>query len=510
MAQVCGTCNRSWDDRATFCGVCGDRLGATLARPGDPPRSPRRRLPTRLLWSVLAVVVVVGAVLAVPAIQVERSSPVPGDIGVPDTDDLQAAGPADTGQDETRTDPPRATPPPNVSCTRDETPVGCVLWVRRMLDPGAQGARGLPPQATGDLLLTVENHTLRAFDTTTGRQRWQRQFSRPVESLHANDGVAIVHLGGQVQALSMDDSRVLWEADAIGPLHGPIVSDGLAYTADLDEQGPRLVAREAEDGAVVWEASTDEADFFNVMESSEQGVLVSTYDNELIFFDRDSGEQRWQADGRVRMLVHDDVIVFIEAHGDQDPEEPNRAGDPGAALQGIDLVTGDVRWHRELPALEVPFGLQGDLLLAPSSGMLTAVDLLTGQVRWAVETTEQEHAVHERADPPSASADDTVVTLGQGSGTLRGREASSGRLRWDYQPSSRAFGYAVLHEEVALVATPGGMDVVDPDTGAQVLRISAGADLHPIGAGPELLMDHRSGYAVRLDLDGASTLRGFP
>lgn len=512
MAQVCGTCNRSWDDRATFCGACGTRLGATLAGPEDPPPTSRRRLPTGLLWSALAVAVVVGGVFAVPAVQVERSRSVPGDIGVPDADDLQAAGSTDTEQDDqARAETPRTIPPPNVSCTRDETPVGCVLWVRRMFDPGAQGEHGLPPQAQlADDLLAVENHTLRGFDTTTGRERWQRQFGRPVEAVHASDGVGLVHLGSRVHALSISDAEELWTAEALGPVHGPIVSDGLVYTARLDEEGPRLLARAIEDGSVAWESPAGDEARFNVVDSSERGVLIATYENELAFYDRGSGERRWQRDGSARMLVHDDVLVFVEPGADRGPEAPTGGGDSDATLRGIDLVTGDLRWERSLPVRETRFRIHGDLLLVSTSELLTALDVGTGRTRWGAEVTEQEHAASGPASPARQAPDDTIVTVGQDSGTLRARNAASGEPKWRYQPSSGEFGHAMVFEDVTLVATPTGLDVVDTARGTQQLRIGADADLHPVGAGPELLLDHRSGYAVRLDLSSPGALRGFP
>lgn len=514
LSQVCGSCERSWDDEAAFCGACGSRLDASLARPKDATSAPGGAPSAGgWRWLVLGLVVAVGAALAVPILSVEGTSPVAGDVGVPDPDDLQ---PAEVGDDRAPVDTPRAEapdtprsiPPPSVSCSRRGTrvEVPCVLWIRRV--HGAEGAgTGLEQTlATEDRVVTVGAGTLRGFDATTGRQQWEQPLPRPVDTASVGEDVGVLYFGGRARAFALEDGRELWTADAFTPLYGQTVADDLVHTADRTPDGPRLVVRSATDGTVQWQARTDGTDPFSVLTSSEDGVLVLTHDNRVLFLDRASGSVGWRVEeGMQPLAVRDDLVVLQEG-----APPGKRADDGDVLLRALDLPDGTVRWQRPAPAGTVPLGVRGRRLLASSSTELSALDVETGRLRWTVGITEREHPAHRPDVRRGAEGDtDLVLTFGADTATLRARDPDSGVLRWEHAPEGAR--RTVLREGgLLLTGTAGGLDVLDVATGQRLMRVHADNPLHAVGVGPELLVDHHSGYAVRFDLPGRRVLRDDP
>lgn len=506
MAQVCGTCDRSWDDRAAFCGSCGARLaGPPPTRPTGDRHEGDEAATRRWRWVVLGAVLVVGTALAVPAIDLDGTPPVTGDVGVPDRDTLQSAVAAGTGQPPADTDTagasPTPVPPPNVSCFRGTSRIEfpCVLWIRRVHDTATTGQE--MTVAGGARVVAIGPGSLRGYDAATGRQVWTQPLDRPVDTAQVGDEVGVLHYGGRAEVFALDDGRWLWGVDAFTPLYGQTVADSRVLTGDRDADGPKLAVYGARDGALRWEARTGGATIFSVLASSDRGALVLTHDNRTIFLDRATGEPAWALPEGAQVLdVAEGTALVATFPGDRD------GGSDETLLQAVDLRTGTVRWRHAAGARDAPPVVQGNRVLVPADDRLTALDVSSGAVAWTVRTPGPEVPVS-GPGVHGAGADASVVLTSSRTGVLHGRDRASGKVRWRHdQPTGPG---TVMHRDgLVLLRTADGMEAIDVTTGQQLIRVHADGPLRAIGMDPELAMDHRSGYAVGFDFPERGVLVG--
>ena len=503
MAQVCGTCDRSWDDRATFCGACGARLEPPLPRPeGSGPEPPGRTV-RPWHWIVLGASLAVGVTLAVPAIDLDRTPPVTGDVGVPDRDTLQSTVAAGTEQPPAGTDTaggrPTPTPPPNVSCFRGRSRVEfpCVLWIRRVHGTTTTGQE--MTVVGGDRVVAIGSGGLRGYDTNTGRRVWERSLSRPVDIAHVGDDVGVLHYGGRAEAFALDDGARLWGVDAFTPLYGRTVADDRVLTADRDVDGPKLAVYDADDGTLRWEARTNGATIFSVLASSDRGALVVTHDNRPVFLDRATGGPAWSMREGAEVLEVTARTALVAT-----PPDDRGDGAADTLLQAVELRTGTVRWERTVPAQGRQLGVQGDRLLVSTDDRMTALEVASGTVAWGVTTKEAEVPVSGPGVRGAATATPVVLTS-TSTGVLRGRDRATGTVRWRHQQPTGP-GNVMHHDGLVLVRTADGMQALDVVTGRELIRVHADGPLHPVGVDPELAMDHRSGYAVGFDFPSRRSL----
>lgn len=506
VTRTCGTCGRSWSAPAAFCGTCGALLDDGLATTRTPgPSAARRRHPV-VAGGVVALAVV-AVVAAVPSLSIDRTPPVDGTIGVPAPDDLQAA-PADT----TVRRPVEA---PEVVCLRDDVAVDCVAWSRALASPPSGrdefGAWVLP---VGDRVLVVTEDRVEAVDAADGTRLWQRDTAGegglyPV-GVVGHDGLVLAG-GNHTAVVDLRDGGERWVVDT------GVAAWGMGADADLvlvqapGRSGVSVVAHDAADGHRRWAWDAPWVDVHVARPpGSDRIVVVSSAGDGLAVLDRATGRELARSEDMADTWlvgVLDDVAVVATSPATPPASAPDLAGDGGATLRGIDLAGGAQRWEHDVPASNRGFDLAGGLVVAPSTGQLTAIDARTGQVVWEVPTQAPEFsASHGTLWSASAAATGepvhTLVTVEPSQSVLRGRDPTTGAVRWERETRD-GIHHASVDGDRLLVFAVQGTSVHDAATGAPVVQVRT-SNGSPVGADPFLLYHHGSGYVTRIDVDGAS------
>ena len=504
MSRTCESCSRSWRGSATFCGGCGDLLPDAMA--GTEVPTPGRGSARRglVLAVVLGVAVLAGAA-TVPSLTVERTPPVTGEVGVPETDDLQAA-PAGTA-------PRRAVPGPEVSCSRGDEPVDCVVWERDLLaPPGPDGQQGWPV-ASGDHLLLTGPDGVEGVDARTGTRLWEHDDpTHPVPRDVAGD-VAVLEGPGGVSVVDLGTGVVRWESPrADGVVQGDVLHDDLVLTLD-DDGGATVVARDVEDGAPRWRW-TARWPWVQAYGAVGDRLLLApaTEDPGLAIVDRRTGAEVARSDVQTSWWVlgaADDTVVLAEPIEERTGEGHGPAGDGRAMLRGVSLDDATIRWERPVAAGQVRFGLVDGVVLVPSTSpgaitafdAVTAFDAATGQVAWERGLEPTEELGHHRPGGFGTAPDWTrtpqvVVTSDHADGLVRGHDPRTGDVRWE-RPMVGQVMHVGADADVVWVGFEHGFALLAPDTGQERLRVH-GTGITPISPDPLLVFHHESGTVLRL------------
>lgn len=485
-----------------FCGACGALLNRPLpSRGGSDGAGAPRWWRRPFVAGVLAVIAIVGIVAAVPTLSIQRTDPIENTvIDMPDADDLQGA-PAGTR-------PRRSVDPPEVSCTVEDVEVDCVMWSRGLVDPLDNGRSGRQawPMVFGDHVLIVGDGEVEAADAATGARLWRRDLSLDVHPGGAIDDLLLL-VGGSTTAVDVATGEPRWSVQTSLPhVYGDLAHANVVYSGtDADASTRGLAARDPDDGEPRWTWETDWIDL-HLRRLDDERVMVTAEDRHVAILDAMTGEERSRVEdlpqGWIAHLVGDVVVTVQDP--DIDPSEPNRAGDPGAVVTGTDVNDGTVRWQRDVRSSGGWFGNVGSILVAPSSRHLTALDAATGETAWEVETTSGEHVAQYRFFGPwgmwdaDAPDPDIVVTTGQNTRTLRGRDSATGELVWERDLQATPW-HAVVEGDEIIVQTNRGIDIVATATGQQRLHIDS-PDLQTVGTDPFVVFHPVSGYVSRLDV----------
>lgn len=504
MSRTCSTCGRAWDRRASFCGGCGDLLVDDLGTVSSTTAGTRRwwQHPAARLGAV--AVVVGAAVAAVPQLSIERTPPVDGEIGVPETDDLRAAPASDV-------QPPRPDAPP-VSCDVGGDPVDCVTWSRPLLTPaGAENGGGWAIGA-GDHVLLLGNHAIEVVDADDGTRLWRSEELAGAFPLDVGDGRVILHGPQGLAALSMATGDVLWEAPE---LHAR--GDGMTAEGVLVLQGPQgsdsatMVGVDAADGTERWRRSFDWPAF--VVGSLDGGRVMleeASPDPDRLVVDVATGEvvTRIQIDAEWMFDASGPIAVFVR-QARPDPGGPNPAGDGGATLVGVDTTDGTTRWSRDVPAGQVEFGRLDDLVLAPSTDRLLAIDATTGEVRWETDLSGSldvgSHVTGGWFGPRwnEGGRSPVAVVHDQVDGLVRALDPADASVRWERVIEDGVDGVLATGDHVMVHSGGGSVTFLDPEDGTVTHRVDAPRQ-HTAGWDPLLVVHAPSGQVTRLDVPGAT------
>ena len=282
------------------------------------------------------------------------------------------------------------------------------LWARSV------GAGFAGPAVVGDRVILFHRvggrEVVEALAAGTGETLWRYEyatsyrddfgFDEGPRSVPAVVDGRVFTFGaqGQLHAINLENGSGIWNHDThdlyqvrkgfFGAAGTPLVEDGRVI-ANVGGRRGGIVAFDAETGAELWTATTDEASYSSPVGATFDGrryALVFTRTG-LVGLDAASGEVRFQKRWRSRLgasvnaatpLVVGDLVFISSSYG------------TGAALLRVDgrrLVeewTGDdsMTNHYSTAVLHagVLYGYHGRQEYSPS---LRAVDLETGAVRWS-------------------------------------------------------------------------------------------------------------------------------
>ncbi len=262
-----------------------------------------------------------------------------------------------------------------------------VAWVRTIVDPPyASLLLVSTPVAWGDRLVLVDpQRNLYVVDPTSGEAASAGSFGSPddvllPEALVVGDTM-IVDTETRLMAINLATGEELWSVPLDGRrFHPPVVSGSTVVTVTADGTAASVQAVDLVTGMRLWQRPTCRA-ALNSGPVLGNGVVFVGDPVEAL--DLDTGEPRWTSTvsdpAGLPVLIEDLLLVttFVE-------------GDESGRLASIDAGTGRVRWERELvgeghgPTSRL-VSAGGVTVLTSLTGPILGIDPLTGDEIWRRE-----------------------------------------------------------------------------------------------------------------------------
>jgi outer membrane protein assembly factor BamB len=242
-------------------------------------------------------------------------------------------------------------------------------------------------------------------------------------------GVAyLVNKYGNVYAVRLSDSKILWQRIVRKRLHGaPIDVTGPAYYGGrvfVAEIGGALIALDAKTGRVDWKR-----DLHAHLESSPlivgNRLYIGTDSNQVLAIDADDGHRIWEYKDHAAIKAspsYDEGHIFV--------------GNYQAGMVALDAKTGKPVW-RTNTSTQAPFGSGGfysspsiafgHVYAARDDGTVFAFDRKTGKVAWSFPTGAAVYGSPAVAQVPGTPP---TVYIGSEDGILHALHASTGKERW--------------------------------------------------------------------------------
>ncbi len=147
------------------------------------------------------------------------------------------------------------------------------------------------------------------------------------------------------------------------------------------------------------------------------------------------------------------------------------------------------------------------MVLAPSTGRVTAFDATTGDEAWHVDVpSTTEVATHHQQDAWGTPGSDApgspvAVVYDQVDDLVRAHDPATGALRWEHE-TDLDLHWAVAGADEVLLHSQTSMVVLDAHTGHERLRIEAPFETGLVHLDPTMLVHPPSGHVVRVDAVG--------
>jgi outer membrane protein assembly factor BamB len=318
------------------------------------------------------------------------------------------------------------------------------------------------PNATEAPLPDVAPETdAAASPTATVDVVWHKQLDRAAGQLaHQGDIVTCGSDDGTLYVMAALDGEMLSHPDLGAVVYAaPVVHGEAVLTAALDGVVRRVDART---GAIEWQVDTGAACASDPVLANDT-LFVANDAGMLHALDPATGSTRWQLPcgrpvraGLATAATPTATLVIV-------------CGTDGV-IYAADITSGHVHWmYRAQGGLTgTPAALAGTVVVPCADGILYALDTSTGQPRYG-------YRAHNALTTP-ATANNTTAYCIDGDGVLHAIEPGSGALRWKYTVGTSAYSSGPSADDhiVALDNGTGSLLVLDAATGAERLRVATG------------------------------------
>lgn len=269
------------------------------------------------------------------------------------------------------------------------------------IDAGSGGSHSSPLMAppviaAGRVYVMDTDHKVHAFDAVTGGKLWSTRLLKDsrdddamVGGLAFDQGRLYVATGfGDLIALDANAGSELWR-QAIGmPMHGPpSVDAGRIFVTSVDNV---LHARSTIDGSELWpprRAIVEPAALLGSANPAISGGLVIApfSSGEIMAVRVDNGRLVWvNALGSARRTDELALLADIRARPVVDGQTVYAISYSGS-LAAIDLVSGQIRWEREIGGINAPWLAGRFLFVVDNSSQLVCLNAATGSVVWVTQ-----------------------------------------------------------------------------------------------------------------------------
>ena len=307
---------------------------------------------------------------------------------------------------------------------------------------------------TGGTAIAVGEHAVYGIDLATGRQVWQLirnggPLSMPAIGMVARDEVLVFldesSVGPSIVGVDLSTLRERWRVPLDATARsGVTVDDATAYAAD--EKGT-VYAVSLATGALLWTANTigrvegplavADATVYAVARDPDQQLV------QLVALDPQTGDERWSFSPRVGVAT-----ASVPAAGDGQVV----VGSADRLIRGLASSDGVERWEALSLSLfspvSAPSDASGHILIADASGGMYRVDATDGSRVWDYQLNE----LIVRSSPVLAGS---TALLGLNDGRLVAIDVGAGTLVWESAAEPGLIGTIALSPR-AVVAVKGG------------------------------------------------------
>ncbi|MCC6807680.1 MAG: PQQ-binding-like beta-propeller repeat protein [Deltaproteobacteria bacterium] len=335
-------------------------------------------------------------------------------------------------------------------------------------------------------------HTFKLVDDPTAIVVWGLVFAHPtervklltplLEPIEALGGVGLdskdkvlftANFQGVYSAVRVRDQETLWRHSGVDPLSMPptfVSKESVRSPDDLvifGSQNGRVFAVNAQTGATVWTYEMG-GEISEAPTVAEGRLLIMNSRNQLMALDALTGKWLWQytRDFPVGLTILGHSGVAVKA-------DKVFVGFSDGFLACVQLDDGLLQWSRPLTLSGQGFAdadatpiVVGDRVYASSvHDGVYALKADTGDVIWQLRA----------ANVTRLTAQDPTLFALSASGKLQAIDADSGKPRWELKFPTAVVSKPVAHRGyIAFGAKPGGLYVVDVQTGRLVQRFFPG------------------------------------
>ncbi|MBN7818800.1 outer membrane protein assembly factor BamB [Bowmanella yangjiangensis] len=313
--------------------------------------------------------------------------------------------------------------------------VPVTLWEEEVGDGVGSHFSRLKPAVAYDKVFAADRHgEVVAFDKTTGKQVWQRNFAQFDDS-DWYSGVSRIWQSGESARIA-GGMAASYEKVFFGTENGDVV------------------ALDANTGETKWHTKV-KGEVLAKPAVSEGLVVVNTGAGIMFALDAESGEQKWLYESEVPPLSLRGISAPTVASGGA------MVGTASGKLAVVIMENGQVAWEQAVTAptgateldrmvdIDVePLILGGVIYVVSFDGTLAAVELRSGRVIWKREYRSYRRVTMDANNLYVVDADSVVYGLDRRNGvelwsqtSLRGRQLTAAEPVGDYLVVGDKFGY---------------------------------------------------------------------
>lgn len=203
---------------------------------------------------------------------------------------------------------------------------GNIKWTYSIVQPEIVLSGGASAVFVDDMvLIPTDRGQLGALELETGRVLWGKTFARPRgpnirtnmsdvdASLIIDDGIAYVStLNGAVSAISLKDSRTLWESK-VSSFAGMGLAQDILYVTDENSQ---LIALSTRDGAQLWSSDVLRGRRLTRPVAANQAILVGDFEGFVHAIDPRSGallgSQQVASSGFLPDVIKSNTGIYLQ------------------------------------------------------------------------------------------------------------------------------------------------------------------------------------------------------
>lgn len=248
--------------------------------------------------------------------------------------------------------------------------------------PSSSGSPTSSPSPSASEAGSFDSHVT-ALDLATQEPAWRtpvplKKVSRTGVTVDGDSAFVGDH-DGNVYAIDVATGVVRWTSQAGGFLTNSLAVSGGEVVAAVQGNRttqPHLIAFKESDGSTSWEAEVQGGVFASAPAIENGHVIVGFYDQTVRSFDLSNGSESWTARLNSPVLftgapaITPDAVLVVDVSGE---------------VYRLDLATGERAWDFALneTVLRSPAVVAGGrVLIASSTGHLSAIDLTSGRLVW--------------------------------------------------------------------------------------------------------------------------------